>query len=83
MGLSETTIKKVLVDNQIVLTPEEFEFVILQLFKDSHRLDIMKPRLLVDTFCHQEQQAVSGAKLPKPPQVDLEDDFDDNLLDEY
>ena len=83
LGFSDTFIKKVLADNQVMLPPEDLEFVILQLFKDSHRLDILKHKLILELFCPVQVEALGGQKVPKPPKVDLEDDFDDNLLDEY
>lgn len=75
-------VKKVLLDNDIALTSEDFEFVVLQLFKESHRIDQLKYKVLF-TLLGEKSPMETKSRLPAPPKVDLENDFDDNLLDDY
>lgn len=74
--------KKVFLDNDIALTTDDFEFIILQLFKESHRADMLKYKVLFQIMS-EKTPVESKSRLPPPPKVDLEDDFDDNLLDDY
>ena len=83
---TEEELKKALLHHDILMSSEDHEFMVLQLFKLSQRLDMLQYKLLFSIFSTADPKAptqAQGAGNKELLDISAEGLDDDDLLDEY
>jgi len=83
---SEDELKKALLHQDILMSAEDHEFVVLQLFKLSQRIDMLQYKLLFSIFSMNDSRAqtqTQGAGNHELLDISAEGLDDDDLLDQY